>query len=65
MEVYPLSEEEIRAYVESGDPLDKAGAYGIQGAFGQYIRGIRGDYTSVVGLPLGRTIWEMKKLLFQ
>ena len=65
VEVYPLSEEEIRAYVESGDPLDKAGAYGIQGAFGQYIRGIRGDYTSVVGLPLGRTIWEMKKLLFQ
>ena len=65
VEVYPLSEGEISAYVESGDPLDKAGAYGIQGAFGQYIRGIRGDYTSVVGLPLGRTIWEMKKLLFQ
>ncbi len=65
VEVYPLSEEEISAYVESGDPLDKAGAYGIQGAFGQYIRGIRGDYTSVVGLPLGRTIWEMKRLLFQ
>ena len=63
VEVYPLTGAEIRAYVESGDPLDKAGAYGIQGAFGQHIRGIRGDYTNVVGLPLGRTIWEMKKLL--
>ena len=63
VEVYPLTGAEIRAYVESGDPLDKAGAYGIQGAFGQHIRGIRGDYTNVVGLPLGRTMWEMKKLL--
>ncbi len=63
VEVYPLTGAEIRAYVESGDPLDKAGAYGIQGAFGQHIRGIRGDYTNVVGLPLGRTMWEMKKML--
>lgn len=63
VEVYPLTGAEIRAYVESGDPLDKAGAYGIQGAFGQHVRGIRGDYTNVVGLPLGRTMWEMKKLL--
>ena len=63
VEVYPLTGAEIRAYVESGDPLDKAGAYGIQGAFGQHVRGIRGDYTNVVGLPLGRTLWEMKKLL--
>ena len=63
VEVYPLTGAEIRSYVESGDPLDKAGAYGIQGAFGQHIRGIRGDYTNVVGLPLGRTVWEMKKLL--
>lgn len=63
VEVYPLTEAEIRAYVDSGDPLDKAGAYGIQGSFGQHIRGIRGDYTNVVGLPLGRTVWEMKKLL--
>ena len=62
VQVYPLTEAEIRAYVSSGDPLDKAGAYGIQGAFGQHIRGIRGDYTNVVGLPLGRTVWEMKKL---
>lgn len=61
--VYPLTEEEIRAYVESGDPMDKAGSYGIQGPFGAYIRGIRGEYTNVVGLPLGRTVQELKKLL--
>lgn len=63
--VFPMTEEEIRTYVESGDPLDKAGAYGIQGPFGAYIREIRGDYTSVVGLPLGRTVWELKQLLKQ
>ena len=61
--VFPMTEDEIRTYVESGDPMDKAGAYGIQGPFGAYIRGIRGDYTSVVGLPLGRTVWELKELL--
>ena len=43
--------------------MDKAGSYGIQGPFGAYIRGIRGDYTNVVGLPLGRTVQEMKRLL--
>ena len=53
----------LKSYVESGDPMDKAGAYGIQGPFGAYVRGIRGDYTSVVGLPLGRTVWELKELL--
>ena len=63
VQVYPLSEEEIREYVDSGDPMDKAGAYGIPGPFGAYIRGIRGEYTNVVGLPLGRTVQELKKLL--
>lgn len=61
--VYPLTEEEIQAYVETGEPFDKAGAYGIQGAFGAYIQGLRGDYTNAVGLPLGRTVWELKHLL--
>ena len=61
--VYPLEDEEIRAYVAGGDPMDKAGSYGIQGPFGAYIRGIRGDYTNVVGLPLGRTVQELKRLL--
>jgi septum formation protein len=47
-----LDDEEIEAYVESGDPLDKAGAYGIQGAFSVHITGVEGSYFTVVGLPV-------------
>ena len=60
--VYPMNEEEIAAYVKSGEPMDKAGAYGIQGAFAAFIQGIKGDYSNVVGLPVGRTYQEMKNL---
>lgn len=49
-----LTDEDIEAYVKSGEPLDKAGAYGIQGLAGQFVRRIEGDYTTVVGLPLAR-----------
>jgi septum formation protein len=49
-----LSPAEIEAYVDSREPLDKAGAYGIQGLGGQFVRRIEGDYTNVVGLPLAR-----------
>lgn len=49
-----LTEEEIEAYARSGEPLDKAGGYGIQGLAGQFVRRIEGDYSSVVGLPLAR-----------
>lgn len=49
-----LSDEEIDAFVASGESLDKAGGYGIQGLAGQFVRGIEGDYTTVVGLPLAR-----------
>ncbi len=55
--VYPMSEEEIRAYIRTGEPMDKAGAYGIQGYFAKYIREIRGEYTNIVGLPVGR-LWH-------
>lgn len=56
---YPMTEEEIREYVATGDPLDKAGAYGIQGFCGKYIRGIQGDYNNVVGLPVARLYHEL------
>ena len=49
-----LTPEEIAAYVKSGEPLDKAGAYGIQGLGGIFVKKIDGDYTNVVGLPLAR-----------
>lgn len=60
--VYPMTDEEIRDYAGCGEPLDKAGAYGIQGRFAVYIRKIDGDYDNVVGLPLGRLYHELKNL---
>lgn len=49
-----LGRAELEAYVASGEPLDKAGAYGIQGLGGQFVRRLEGDYTTIVGLPLAR-----------
>jgi len=49
-----LSDQDIESYLKSGESLDKAGAYGIQGLAGQFIRRIEGDPTTVVGLPLAR-----------
>lgn len=48
----PMDDEEIAAYVESGEPLDKAGAYGVQGFGALFIEKIEGDFYSVMGLPL-------------
>ena len=55
------SEEEIPAYIATGDPMDKAGAYGIQGSFAAYIDGIEGDYYNVVGLPVSYVYQQLKK----
>lgn len=59
--VYPMSDREIETYAQSEEPMDKAGGYGIQGAFSAFIRGIDGDYSNVVGLPVGRVWQELKK----
>lgn len=60
---YPVDGEEIALYVNSGECMDKAGAYGIQGLFARYVRGIEGDYNNVVGLPVGRIYQEAKEWL--
>ena len=59
---YPVDEKEIRAYVATGDPMDKAGSYDIRGDFSVYIKEIYGDYNNVVGLPVSMLFWEMKQL---
>ena len=50
---------EIEGYISLKEPYDKAGAYGIQGSFSIFIRGIRGDYNNVVGLPVARLYHEL------
>ena len=59
---YPLTEKEIEEYVATGEPMDKAGAYGIQGLGAELVEKIDGDYNNVVGLPLARVLREMKSL---
>lgn len=59
---YPMSDEEIKEYAASGEPMDKAGAYGIQGLCARHIQGIEGDYNTVVGLPAGRLYQEVRRL---
>lgn len=55
-----LSEAEITSYLRTGEPMDKAGAYGIQGAFCKFVTRIEGDYFNIVGLPVGRVYRELK-----
>ena len=62
VEFYPVSREELLEYIKTGEPMDKAGSYGIQGKFGIYVKGICGDYNNVVGLPVGRLVYELKKM---
>ena len=62
VEVYPLTEEEIFQYAMSEEPMDKAGAYGVQGFFARYIKGLKGSYANVMGLPVSRLYQELKEL---
>lgn len=58
-----LSEQEIEDYIETQEPLDKAGTYGIQGYGARYIEGIQGDYYNVMGLPVHALYERLKSLL--
>ncbi len=61
--VHEMTDEEIRRYIASGDSLDKAGAYGIQGSFAAFIDRIEGDYYNVMGLPVAYLYQQLKGML--
>ena len=61
VEFYELSDEEIVAYVKTGEPMDKAGAYGIQGKALRFVKGISGDYYNVVGFPAAEFVRFMER----
>lgn len=62
VEFYPLSMNEIREYINTGEPFDKAGAYGIQGKGSVLVKGIHGDYFNVMGLPIARLKREIQEI---
>lgn len=57
---YPIYREDLLRYIATGDSMDKAGAYGIQGDFSIHVKSIQGEYNNVVGLPIGRLYQELK-----
>lgn len=59
--IYKMEMWEIEEYADTLEPMDKAGAYGIQGIFAKYIQCIQGDYNNVVGLPVSRIYQEILK----
>ena len=63
VEFYPLSKRDIDEYLDTGEPFDKAGAYGIQGYGATLVKEIRGDYFNVVGFPIARFKRELKDFL--
>lgn len=62
VEFYPLSEEQIEEYISSSEPYDKAGGYGIQGKASLFVKGIKGDYFNVVGLPVAELNLKLKSI---
>lgn len=61
---YPISRHDMQDYIATGDPFDKAGAYGIQGPFAIHVKCIKGDYNNVVGLPIARLYHELDRSEF-
>jgi septum formation protein len=59
---YPLTAQEIEDYLQSGEPFDKAGAYGIQGLGAKFVHEVHGCFYNIVGLPLGM-VWQYMKAL--
>lgn len=62
VELYYMNDDEIRNYIATSEPYDKAGGYAIQGYFARYVKGIKGDYNNVVGLPIGKLYQVLNSL---
>ena len=62
VDMMPMTPDQISSYVQSGEPMDKAGAYGIQGRGAAYIRDVAGDFFNVVGLPLSTVLSRLDNM---
>ena len=60
---FPLTDEEIDEYIKTNEPMDKAGAYAIQGIGSKFIKSIEGDFYTIMGLPIGELYHRLKKYL--
>ena len=60
--VYEMSDEDVEEYISTKEPYDKAGAYGIQGLFKEYVEKIEGDYNNVVGLPVAKILQMIRNM---